>query len=316
LWANLHGGFMLGLALAGYLGAEAAIWPAQAGGRWREVSRWGGFLLLAAGATLISPHPIAGFIQPFRLLAMPVMQSSFTEWLAPNFQEFQAVELWLLGTMFLGLVAGIRLPLSRVLLLLGLFHLALQHMRHADLLGFVGPLAVAGALGPQIAAKVRSTPPSALAAAAARLAAPAGAPALLVALLVIIGLGTATLGRPVDRGDDPLSPTAALAAAQRMGLSGPVFNSEGFGGFLVFSGVPSFIDGRIEMYGDAFLARYLAAARGDGDALSQLLDRYHIAWTLLMPGDGAVALLDRRPGWRRAYSDKYAVIHVRKIAPP
>jgi hypothetical protein len=316
LWANLHGSFMFGLALAGYLGGEALIWPAPGVGRWREVRRWGIFLLLAAIASLVSPHPLAGFLQPFRLLAMPVMQSSFVEWLAPNFQDFQALEVWLLATIFVGLVAGIRVPLPRVLLLLALFHLALQHMRHADLLGFVGPLAVAAALGPQIAARVRSTPPSALAIAAARLVEPAPAPAVALMLLLVAGLGTVALLRPLDRGGDDLTPAAALAAAQRIGLSGPVFNSEGFGGYLIFRGVATFIDGRIEMYGDAFLARYLAAVRGDQAALGALLDRYHIAWTLLMPGDGAVGLLDREPGWRRVYSDKYAVIHARKIAPP
>jgi hypothetical protein len=316
LWANLHGGFMFGLALAGYLGGEALIWPAPDVGRWREARRWGIFLLLAAIASLVSPHPLAGLIQPFRLLAMPVMQSSFVEWLAPNFQEFQALELWLLAAIFVGFVAGIRLPLPRVLLLLALFHLALQHMRHADLLGFVGPLAVAAALGPQIAARVRSTPPSALAVAAARLVEPARAPAMALTLMLVAGIGALALLRPLDRGEDETTPAAALAAAQRMGLSGPVFNSEGFGGCLIFRGVPTFIDGRIEMYGDAFLARYLAAVRGDEATLGKLLDRYHIAWTLLMPGEGAVALLDRRAGWHRAYADKYAVIHVRDAVRP
>jgi hypothetical protein len=315
LWANLHGGFMFGLALAGYVGGEALIWPGPGVDRWREARRWGGFLLLAVIASLVTPHPFAGFIQPFRLLAMPVMQSTFVEWLAPDFQDFQALELWLLGTMFVGLLAGIRLPLPRVLLLLALFHLALQHVRHADLVGFVGPLAVAAALGPQIAAMVRSTPPSALAAAAARLAAPSGVPALVLAVAIVLGLGAATLARPVDR-DDPLTPAAALAAAGRMGLTGPVFNSEALGGYLVFRGVRTFIDGRIEMYGDPFLARYLAASRGDEHALREVLDQYQIAWTLLMPNEGAVAVLDRLPGWRRAYADKYAVIHVRTAVAP
>ncbi len=61
--------------------------------------------------------------------------------------------------------------------------------------------------------------------------------------------------RPIVRGDDAVTPGAALAAATRLGLSGPVFNSEGFGGFLIFRGVPTFIDGRIEMYGNDFLAK-------------------------------------------------------------
>jgi hypothetical protein len=36
---------------------------------------------------------------------------------------------------------------------------------------------------------------------------------------------------------------------------------------------------------------------------------------LLHPADGAVAALDRLPGWRRAYSGPDAVVHIRAAAP-
>ena len=89
-------------------------------------------------------------------------------------------------------------------------------------------------------------------------------------------------------------------------------NSEGFGGYLIFRGIPTLIDGRAELYGNAFLARYLAAETGDNSALAALLERYRIRWTLLMPQQGAVRCLDNLPSWRRAYSDSRAVIHIRK----
>ena len=117
--------------------------------------------------------------------------------------------------------------------------------------------------------------------------------------------------RPIDRAGDAVTPQAALVAAQRLNLTGPVFNSEAFGGYLVFSGVPTFIDGRIEMYGNAFLADYLAAERGNASVLASLLDRYRIAWTLVQTQSPAAAALDRLPGWRRVYADDQAVIHAR-----
>ncbi|HKW52978.1 MAG TPA: hypothetical protein VJO12_04740, partial [Stellaceae bacterium] len=111
------------------------------------------------------------------------------------------------------------------------------------------------------------------------------------------------------------TPGAALAAAAALGVSGPVLNSESFGGYLVFKGVPTFIDGRIEMYGDEFLRRYLAIESGAGPALGEALEQYGITWTLLHPEAGAVAALDHRPGWRRAYSGPDAIIHIRVAAP-
>ncbi|MBV8131183.1 MAG: hypothetical protein JO282_01540 [Alphaproteobacteria bacterium] len=311
LWANLHGGFMFGLGLALFLAPEAAFAP---GRRAQEARRWGGFGLLAVAAALVTPNGMAGFVEPFRLIAMPALQTSFGEWLSPNFQTLQPLEIWLLGIIALGFATGARLPLSRLLLLLALCHMALGHIRHAELLGLVGPLVVAASLGPQIAAGIRSLPVSALGRGAARLAMPAAPPALRLILAICLAVSLPSLLRPIERIDDSVTPSGALAAAARLGLDGPVFNSEGFGGYLAFRGVPTFIDGRAELYGNAFLDGYLAAERGDEPALTALLARYGITWTLLAPQQGAVSRLDSLPGWRRVYADAEAVIHMRVAA--
>ena len=312
LWANLHDSFMFGLLLAFYLGVEAVL-----AGPWRlQARRWGLFAALALAAALATPNGIAGLIQPFRLMAMPALQSSFIEWRSPNFQNFQPLEIVLLGMVALGLTTGIRLPATRVLVLVGLCHMALAHTRHADLLGLVGPLAVAGSLGPQLAARIRSLPNSQISRVAARLVEPAAAPALALALVVALMLCLPLLRRPIVRTEDRVTPASALAVAARLGVTGHVFNSEGFGGYLAFRGIPTFIDGRIELYGNAFLARYLEAASGDAHVLSNLLDRWNVSWALLGPQQLAVGVLDHLAGWRRAYSDAHAVIFVRTTREP
>jgi len=244
-------------------------------------------------------------------MSMPALQSSFIEWRSPDFQQFQPLEIWLLGLIVLGLTSGVRLPWPRVLLLLALCSMALAHTRHADLLGLVGPLVMAGSLGPQLAAHIRSEPPSPLARIAARLAEPAAQPAVTLALGIMAAISLPLLAHPIIRSDDPATPSSALAAAALLGVSGHVLNSEGFGGYLVYRGVPTFIDGRIELFGNAFLARYVAAVNGDADALRNLLDHWDVRWTLLAPDQPAVGLLDRLPGWRRVYTDARAVIHRR-----
>lgn len=313
LWANMHGSFMFGLGLALFLGGEAVFSPGDRAG---EARRWGVFGLLAIAAALITPNGIAGFFEPFRLMAMPALQASFGEWLSPNFQAFQPLEIWLLGVIALGFSTGMRLPLPRLLLLLALCHMALGHVRHAELLGLIGPLAVAAALGPPIAAKIRSMPISALGRGAVRLAMPAAAPAVALIVTIAAIASVPLLLRPIERADDPVTPASALTAAARMRLDGPVFNSESFGGYLTFSGIPTFIDGRAELYGNVFLDRYLAAEGGSEHVLTELLDRYGVTWTLLAPQQGAVSRLDALPGWRRVYTDAYAVVHRRIAAQP
>jgi hypothetical protein len=315
LWANLHGGFMFGLALAGFLGVEAVVVATSWSERRAAFWQWGGFITLATLAALCTPNGLGGLLLPFRIMGMTVLQHSFGEWLSPNFQTFEPLELWLLGTVGVGAALGLRVPLTRLLLLLGLFHMALSHVRHADFVALVVPLAIAQSVGPQIAARIHASPPSALGRWLLAAARPASRSGIAIALTVIMAIGGATLLWPLQRPDGPETPGKALAAAERMGLSGPVFNSEGFGGYLIFNGVPTFIDGRIEMYGDAFLKRYLDAADGKESVLTGILDQYGITWTLLQPKDHAVEVLDHLPGWRRVYADRYAVIHVRQPAP-
>jgi hypothetical protein len=313
LWANLHGSFMFGLALTPFLASEAMLAP---GTRALEARRWGGFSLLAVIAALLTPNGLAGFFEPFRLVAMPALQASFGEWQSPDFHTLQPLEIWLLGLVALGFATGVRLPLPRLLLLLGLCHMALAHIRHAELLGLVGPLAIAASLGPQIADRLRSMPISTLGRAAGRLVSPAARPAVGLVLALGLATGSPLLLRPLQRADDPVTPSSALTAAVRLGSEGPVFNSEGFGGYLTFRGISTFIDGRAELYGNAFLDGYLKAERGDEPTLGRLLNRYGVTWTLLKPQQGAVSRLDALPGWRRVYTDAEAVIHMRVASPP
>ena len=229
LWANLHGSFMVGLTLAIFAGAEAVL--DRRGGRpaRSEAGRWGGFVLLAALAALLTPNGVAGFLLPFRIIGMLALQDSFAEWMSPDFHHFQPLEAWLLALLLLGFSLGLKLPPLRLLLLLGLVHLALAQARQGELLGMIGPLAIAASLGPQIAARTGAAPARALV---------VGAPSMAtIAVLLGIGLalGAATLRQPLQRADDRVTPASALAAARRMGLSGPVFNSEQFGGYLIFA---------------------------------------------------------------------------------
>jgi hypothetical protein len=312
LWVNLHASYMFGIALAFYLSAEAVLTPGTVVSRTIEIRRWGGFALAAVGCAFLNANGLDGVLEPFRITAMPTLQSHFIEWRSPDFQKFDPAEVWLLGAILLGFSTGIRLPPMRLLLLLGLFHLVLQHQRHEDLLAVVAPLALVGPLAPRLNAITRPDGGSQV----SRLftippAHPAGLPVTVT--LAAIGLFAAVaLRHPVVRENGPITPSAALAAARRAGVAGRVFNGEAFGGYLIFSGEKVYIDGRMELYGDGFLKRYLALTDDyNGTALIAALDHDDVAWTMLPPSDGTVGVLDRTPGWRRIFADNYAVVHIR-----
>jgi hypothetical protein len=312
LWANLHGSFLFGLALAGYLGGEAVLEARRRPERFIVGRRWAVFMLAATAVALINPNGVTTVIEPFRLMTMPALQSGFGEWQQADLGQFPALAGWLLGAAALVAAGWRSLPWTRVLLLFALAYMALAHVRHTDLLGLAGPLVVAAPLASRLAAWLRPAAASPLLRGVAELARPGRLAGILAAVSIGAALSVPVLLRPIDRAGDAVTPQAALAAARGQHLTGPVFNSEAYGGYLVFSGVLSFIDGRVELYGNDFLAAYLAAERGDAAVLAALVERYHIAWSLVQAQAPVAAAFDRLPGWRRAYADDRAVIHVRR----
>ena len=111
-------------------------------------------------------------------------------------------------------------------------------------------------------------------------------------------------------------PAAALQAVRDRHVVGNVLNSDSFGGFLIWEGIPTFVDGRADMFGDAFIEREHKAFVLKSGELPALLDEYRASWTFFRPESRAVVLLDRLPGWERLYSDEFAVVHVRTSALP
>jgi len=132
-----------------------------------------------------------------------------------------------------------------------------------------------------------------------------------VAGCALIALGLVRYGGIVP----PLStmPSTAMAYVKQAGIGGRVLNHYNFGGYLIHAGVPTFIDGRGELFGRDFIRRYAdtIGLRG-GESLEQLLERNRVDWTFMPPDQPANRLLARLPGWRQAYADEVAVIFVRE----
>jgi hypothetical protein len=314
LWANLHSSYIFGLGLAALFAGEAQLSARDRRARLGALRGWGLFVALSVAAALITPFGIDGLLLPVRLAIMSTL-GLIKEWQSPNFQQFQPLEVWIMVLLLGALAGGWRLPLTRILMLLLLVHMALRHGRYGELLGFVGPLLLAPALGPQLAARPGRHQVSFLDRGMAALAGPAGLRGFAIAGAVLLAASVIVLRGGIARGADAITPAAALAAVAEHHVEGPVFNDYAFGGYLIFASIAPFIDGRY-FYGDAFIERYVAAVSVSNDELPRLLAEYRIAWTLLSAKSPAVVLLDYLPGWRRLYTDDIAVVHIRVDAAP
>jgi hypothetical protein len=301
LWANLHGSFTFGLAMVGAAGAEA-LFRAKPSDRVNVIRRWGSFGVLALAAACLNPYGPEMILVTFRTVALGSALGTVAEWRPQDFSHIGNFEIILLGGLGLALYLGVKLPLFRILMLLGVLHLSLSHVRHADLLGMLAPIFLARPLAKQF------TDLSAGRAAALK---PGGLiPAALVSAMVVITVLSAFRSDVAP----PAKITPAGAVHALAGVKhGAILNDYNFGGYLDFVGIAPFIDGRSELYGEAYMLRYDRALnlRNIPDFF-RLLDEYRIDATLLEPTAPAAALLDRSPAWQRFYSDDVAVVHVRR----
>lgn len=308
-WANLHGGFTLGLVLAGALGLDALVGARDDAERRALFVAWAKFGAAALLVACVTPYGPESILVTWRIFELGDALGTIVEWRSPDFQSQPLQELVLLIAVYLALSRGLKVPLVRLLILLGLLHLYLRYARNAELLAMFAPLLLA----PLLARQWPSLLPGAEAAGRlVALAGPAGRGALL-ATLVLLGAFGATLAR--FGGVEPpesMAPAAALRFVREAGIAGRVFNNYSYGGYLIAAGIPTFIDGRGELYGGDFIRQYTDAVRLQGDKpLEALLDRYRIAWTFLAKDAPANRVLAHLPGWHRAYADEQATIFVR-----
>lgn len=293
LWANAHASVLFALALMAPFALEAVVQARRA--PWPVICGWGLFALAATVCALVTPFGVGGLLFPVATAGMASL-NSIVEWRPPDFGVLQPLEIAVLAGLFVIASRGVRIPLLRLLLLLGLLHMSLQHQRHQMLLAVVGALVLAEAAGrPPVPA-----PP------ASRLG-----PVALVGAGLALALAAVRVIVPLQLHDGPTLPIAAVDRTPAALRAQPVLNDYGMGGYLIFRGVRPFIDGRTDMYGDAFNMRYDAAVAGRA-ALEATLAEHHVAWTLFRPGSAAVRLMDGEPGWRRLYADPYAVVHGRR----
>jgi hypothetical protein len=258
---------------------------------------------------LINPLWIEALLFPIRLMGQKSL-AGVGEWRPEAFDHVGPLELGLFALLGFALLRPLRVAPLRLLLLLGLIHLALHHTRHGMILGLLAPMILARPIAEalaqgNLASAEKSSAPRGLTRAQGALAA-----ALFIALA---GL---RLSNPVAREDGPMAPISALAAVPAALRDKPVLNHYDFGGYLIFSGVKPYVDGRADLFGDAFLDNFDRIVAGNPKALDAALAKDDIAWTMFPPKAPVVRALDALPGWKRIYVDNGAIVHARADALP
>lgn len=287
-WANLHGSFVMGLAIAAAFGLEALLASPD---KSRVLRQWGLFGLVCAAAVLVNANGLGGVFHPFRIANL-AMLPLIDEWKPSSVRVTPFFFIVLAGALLLIALYRPKLPSPRWLLLAGLLALALFQVRHQAVLAIVAAMLVPSGFAAHRLAAERS--------------------AKLVAGVAVAALVAVRAILPLSPTEGETNPWRLIAQVPQPLRSQPVLNGYAMGGPLILSGIRPYVDGRGDMYGDDLVLGYKRIIDGDPAALRQAVARWNIRWAIL-PRRYAklIALLDRSPGWRKLASDEAGIIYVR-----
>jgi hypothetical protein len=311
LWINTHGSWVIGLGVILIFLASGLIefrWGSIEARRWSPAERikLEGVLLLSLAAIPFTPYGT-------RLAAYPFAVASSLPLNVGNILEWQPMPFNVLGgKLFLAIVLGfflvqmmkpLSLRLHEVVLLFGGITMACLHVRFLVLfVPFAAPVfavLLARWLPPYDRKKDHP---------------------ILNAILMTGAVIAMVWYFPTRAGIEKIAaetfPVRAVEYLRRHPVAGPMFNTYGYGGYLVGM-LPEqkvFIDGRGDLYEDAgIFGEYLELAQLKPGAL-QVLRAHNIQWCLLESKEPLATVLAVNPEWEKRYTDGVSTLFVRRSA--
>lgn len=312
LWANSHGGYIVGFillalemggALVGNLGKKsfASLWASL-----RPL------LLVTAVcfvAALLNPQGIRLVLFPFQTLNSGAQQNLIAEWASPDFHALDMLPFLglLIATWSALAFSGKQITVLDWLRLAAFTVIGLRSGRYIGLSAVVmAPLlyrygkAAWKQWKPSTTAATRPTH---------------GIPALNWLLLVLVLLaGGIKIALPlqeqtIQQVTQSLFPTQAIGYLRTHGVQGNLFNEYGWGGYLIWelTGTRVFIDGRADPFGDDLIIAYQKTVSAR-PGWKHVLQEYQIRTVLVQAESALASALAQSDEWQETYRDPLAVI--------
>lgn len=328
LWANVHGGYPLGIlligcVLAGEVANHVLNLPVENVLPWKKILRLAGWTAACGLAVLINPNGLDLWRLPFQTVNMQVLQQFIPEWASPDFHNLlQQSLLWLLlATVLMISFSGRSVDAGDAFALALFAYLALLARRNYGPFALVavpilvryGWAAVQGwrARTPWLERLFRR--------AAAKPAASRGVQRLkmainlgLVAVLALVAVGKiyivshpALVGHYLAQG----SPIGAIGWINQNRPGARVFNEYNWGGYMQWA-MPQakiFVDGRTDIFGDEIIGDWIQTVQG-AEGWEEVITRYQVD-LVMIEVERPLAQKLEAAGWQRVYQDDMAVIY-------
>lgn len=329
VWVNVHGGYVIGIALTVLFACAEWLnycFAAQRAPAQKQRLVWLSWMAVATTlASLANPEFAGHWLYPFQVLGMEANQH-ILEWQSPNFHEFShKLYLLLCAAFVLSTIYATQRADITELLVPGFFlfngFVASRHV----------PLAVLAVM-PFVALALARGGGSACAAAwrrswlARTYAGTVGGGkqlgqaegvlngiVLLAIAMLLWAFQPAFRANAAKQGTHLPAAAADYVIANR--IQGNMFNVYGDGGYLIYRLGPQrkvFIDGRVDVYGDQFFEDYLQIYMGRAD-WKQKFDRHAIDYAILGKDAPLRQLLLADGSFREVFGDKRHSVLLRSV---
>ncbi len=341
LWVNLHGSWILGLALLGIYVVSLIVEgyrcddPFIALRKMQRARSMAWIWLLSALVTFVNPYTWHLHVHIYRYLADPYLMDHIAEFRSPNFHQWpvRCFGFILLLTLFAFLRLRRPLRLSDFLIAVLCIWAGLHSARNLPIAAMLLVLIIAPMLSEDFAALaigsagwqwLRSRAAS-LAGFSQRMTAQELQlrghlwPALCVVAALLISINGGRLGsRPLLHAhfDSKSVPVAAVDFLANEQNSAPVFSTDSWGGYLIYRLYPQrlvVVDDRHDLYGSHRIEQLLVLMQGE-PGWRDVLENLHPN-TVLLPADSTLASLLREmpKDWTLSYQDQFAVVFERRL---
>jgi hypothetical protein len=317
LWVNFHAGYFLGLVITGIyiVGGMTEIFIAKflKEEKLLAVPSLNSILILCGSlgvcilAILVNPNGVRIIIYPFQTLTSPSMQQFIQEWFSPDFHKmmWQPMACLILALMGIGMVSKKSISPTNILLNLVFGYAALRSMRNIPLFA----ITAIPVLSEQVGSVVRIPTTSRALSHLLRLT----ASILLACVALVISLCFVQVVRNQSKTENEIFPKTAADWLLENKPPGNLFNSYGWGGYLIWRMYPEYqvyIDGRADVYGDNFIFDYMTIYRAEQGWEDKL--NGHAVRTVLVESNAPLAnMLRQTPPWQIAFTDKASTIFIR-----
>ena len=314
LWANLHGSFTFGLALL-YIFCGSCIVQNIMRKNYAKCRFLIVGVFVVSLCALITPYGIAPAMLTKGLLNSKSVFEFISEFRPPNFQTNPVLLFLLIGLLVMIAGLGVQVRGARLIAFALIAYIGFSYARGLIVFFLLAPIILARPVAarasyfrPQLFdAKHPNKGSDPVLRYLQRRSIAIAAVCMAIAALATVSSGWRSIAPPKS-----FAPEEAIDFVKRTHITGNVFNSYNFGGYLIFSGIPTFIDGR-NLAGDDFLRKYAEAVNLiDIDKTFQMLDDYKISWILLRPVEPLSKAIARSAAWDRVYSDEYSIVFVRR----